>query len=321
MLAGSSVIPSAVVTSAASGSTSPSSTSCTDTGNLSGSCAQGERQTTLRVEVDEQHPLALLDHRRTQTTRPSSSWRPHPFDWPPPVPGVTPTILAVLRDRARLPRPAWSSGRIGGRERRQRIGWSCFDTAKPNGLETGKHTSRTELDLTAYGPRAGRTRRARHSTTLSLDNPLVVSSPRKRALATAELAGLTVDEVSPLLVEWDYGDYEGLTTHEIRTETAWLAAVDLRLPRRGDRRSGQHARRPGRSPSRWITWSIARRGVRRARPLLPRGGDPLGRAAAARGLPVRVRRRVGRRCAASSTGCASSSGLGMTTHREPVTGT
>ena len=51
----------------------------------------------------------------------------------------------------------------------------------------------------------------------------MVSSPRRRALATAELAGLTVDEVSPLLVEWDYGDYEGLTTHEIRTETpGWL---------------------------------------------------------------------------------------------------
>jgi probable phosphoglycerate mutase len=56
-----------------------------------------------------------------------------------------------------------------------------------------------------------------------LDNPIVVSSPRKRALVTAELAGLKVDEVSPLLAEWDYGDYEGLTTLEIRTETpGWL---------------------------------------------------------------------------------------------------
>ena len=38
MLAGISVIPSEVSTSAASGSTSPSSTSCIDTGSLSGSC-------------------------------------------------------------------------------------------------------------------------------------------------------------------------------------------------------------------------------------------------------------------------------------------
>lgn len=58
---------------------------------------------------------------------------------------------------------------------------------------------------------------------LSLDNPLVVSSPRQRALVTAELAGLTVDEVSPVLAEWDYGDYEGLTTKEIRQSVPdWL---------------------------------------------------------------------------------------------------
>ncbi len=85
-----------------------------------------------------------------------------------------------------------------------------------------KHTGRTDLDLTENGRQqaklAGLT--LEH---LALEDPLVISSPRRRALATAELAGLTVDEVSPLLVEWDYGDYEGLTTHEIRTDTpGWL---------------------------------------------------------------------------------------------------
>ena len=44
---------------------------------------------------------------------------------------------------------------------------------------------------------------------LQLDNPLVVSSPRQARAVTAELAGLTVDEVNPLISEWDYGDYEG----------------------------------------------------------------------------------------------------------------
>jgi broad specificity phosphatase PhoE len=58
---------------------------------------------------------------------------------------------------------------------------------------------------------------------LALYEPLVISSPRKRALVTAELAGLTVDEVSPLLTEWDYGDYEGLTTPQIReTVPDWM---------------------------------------------------------------------------------------------------
>ena len=85
-----------------------------------------------------------------------------------------------------------------------------------------KHTSHTDLDLTDVG--RGQAKLAAITLdSLALDNPLVVSSPRRRALATAELAGLTVDEVLPLLVEWDYGDYEGQTTHDIRTETpGWL---------------------------------------------------------------------------------------------------
>ena len=85
-----------------------------------------------------------------------------------------------------------------------------------------KHTSTTDIGLTGIG-REQAELAALTLERLDLDNPLVVSSPRKRALVTAELAGLTVDEVSPLLVEWDYGDYEGLTTHEIRTGTpGWL---------------------------------------------------------------------------------------------------
>lgn len=85
-----------------------------------------------------------------------------------------------------------------------------------------KHTSRTDLDLTERG--RDQARLAAHTLEqLGLDDPLVVSSPRRRAIATAELAGLSVDEISPLLAEWDYGDYEGLTTHEIRTNTpGWL---------------------------------------------------------------------------------------------------
>ena len=44
----------------------------------------------------------------------------------------------------------------------------------------------------------------------------VLSSPRRRALVTAELAGLAVTRVEPELAEWDYGRYEGRTTAEIR---------------------------------------------------------------------------------------------------------
>lgn len=80
---------------------------------------------------------------------------------------------------------------------------------------SGRHTGHTDLELTDEG-REQSSMAAETLANLQLRNPLVVSSPRRRALATAELAGLTVDEVTPLLAEWDYGDYEGLTTPEIR---------------------------------------------------------------------------------------------------------
>lgn len=87
---------------------------------------------------------------------------------------------------------------------------------------SGQHTSYTDLDLTENGREQAKLA-AITLARLNLDNPLVISSPRTRAVATAELAGLAVDEISPLLVEWNYGDYEGLTTHEIRTQTpGWL---------------------------------------------------------------------------------------------------
>jgi probable phosphoglycerate mutase len=88
--------------------------------------------------------------------------------------------------------------------------------------KSGQHTGRTDLELTDTGrvqaALAGRVLRE-----LALADPLVISSPRVRALTTARLAGLDVDEVSPLLAEWDYGSYEGLTTPQIHeTVPDWL---------------------------------------------------------------------------------------------------
>jgi broad specificity phosphatase PhoE len=80
---------------------------------------------------------------------------------------------------------------------------------------SGKHTGRTDIPLLEIG-REQATLAAEAIADLQLRDPVVVSSPRQRALVTADLAGLTVNEVSPLLAEWDYGDYEGLTTPEIR---------------------------------------------------------------------------------------------------------
>jgi broad specificity phosphatase PhoE len=88
--------------------------------------------------------------------------------------------------------------------------------------KSGQHTGRTDLELTDNG-RTQAELAGRALAKLELDDPWVLSSPRQRATETAKLAGLNVNEVSPLLAEWDYGSYEGLTTQQIReSEPDWL---------------------------------------------------------------------------------------------------
>jgi probable phosphoglycerate mutase len=79
---------------------------------------------------------------------------------------------------------------------------------------TGRHTSRTDLPLTANGRRlAGQL--ASHLAARRF--ALVLTSPLRRAVETCELAGLRAEaQVRDELREWDYGDYEGLTTAEIQ---------------------------------------------------------------------------------------------------------
>ncbi|MFI5915277.1 histidine phosphatase family protein [Dactylosporangium sp. NPDC051541] len=77
----------------------------------------------------------------------------------------------------------------------------------------GRHTSTTDLDLTPEGE-AGAKSLARALATRSF--VAVITSPRKRARRTAELAGLVITDVDNDIAEWNYGAYEGLTTPEIR---------------------------------------------------------------------------------------------------------
>jgi probable phosphoglycerate mutase len=57
---------------------------------------------------------------------------------------------------------------------------------------------------------------------------LVLVSPLARARETAELAGYgPAARITPDLAEWDYGDYEGRTTEEIRAERpGWTLFTD-----------------------------------------------------------------------------------------------
>jgi len=79
---------------------------------------------------------------------------------------------------------------------------------------SGQHTGRTDLALTPQGEIEGR-QLLPHLRDISFSH--VLTSPSQRAQQTCALAGLwTQAEIEPDLSEWDYGDYEGLRSVDIR---------------------------------------------------------------------------------------------------------
>jgi broad specificity phosphatase PhoE len=89
-----------------------------------------------------------------------------------------------------------------------------------------RHTGRTDVPLTEAGKAqaelVGEALRGREFA-------LVLASPLRRALETARLAGLPGAQPRDDLMEWDYGDYEGRLTAEIRREvpdwTIWRSGA------------------------------------------------------------------------------------------------
>jgi broad specificity phosphatase PhoE len=79
--------------------------------------------------------------------------------------------------------------------------------------KAGRHTSTTDLPLTAEGEQVARSLRDRLAST---SFGLVLTSPMQRARVTADLVGFGEAEVDDDLVEWGYGQYEGRTSAEIR---------------------------------------------------------------------------------------------------------
>jgi len=78
---------------------------------------------------------------------------------------------------------------------------------------SGQHTGLTDLPLTERGERNARNLGPRLA---GLTFAKVFTSPLQRATRTCELAGFAAAaEVDRDLVEWNYGDYEGLRTAEI----------------------------------------------------------------------------------------------------------
>ena len=118
----------------------------------------------------------------------------------------------------------------------------------------GRHTGNTDIPLTPLGEEQAR---ALAPAVQYFSFGLVLSSPRERARRTAELAGLR-PELEPDLTEWDYGDYEGITTPEIIERAGswnmWVAGAP----------GGEDAQQVGARVDRVLT---------RARPVLEQGED------------------------------------------------
>jgi broad specificity phosphatase PhoE len=79
---------------------------------------------------------------------------------------------------------------------------------------SGQHTGSTDMPLTAQGEAEAR---ALIPWLKHVRFGLVLTSPRQRARRTCELVGLNREaEIEPDLAEWDYGDYEGKLSSDIR---------------------------------------------------------------------------------------------------------
>ncbi len=92
----------------------------------------------------------------------------------------------------------------------------------------GKHTGRTDVSLTLPGEVAA----AKLALLLARRHIVAAfTSPARRAVTTAALAGLANAKHDPDLWEWDYGGYEGLTTQQIReSRPGWYLWRDGVIP-------------------------------------------------------------------------------------------
>ena len=92
----------------------------------------------------------------------------------------------------------------------------------------GKHTGRTDIPLTPRGEAAAA---ALAPMLAHRDIVAVFTSPARRAVTTASLAGLANAAPDPDLWEWDYGGYEGLTTAQIQEQhPGWYLWRDGVIP-------------------------------------------------------------------------------------------
>ena len=147
-----------------------------------------------------------------------------------------------------------------------------------------QHTGRTDLPLTARGEDNAW---GLHDRLRGLAFDRVFVSPLRRARQTCLLAGFAEPAICVAdLTEWDYGDYEGLTTAQIRRERPGWSLFRDGCP------GGESVAAVGARADRIIKRLRLDAGPRpdlRPRPFLPRAGRALGGAAAGRRQSLRAR--------------------------------
>ncbi|MFT4147978.1 MAG: histidine phosphatase family protein [Micrococcaceae bacterium] len=79
--------------------------------------------------------------------------------------------------------------------------------------KSGQYTGRTDLPLTKHGEEQARQAAEKIK---GVDFGLVLVSPMQRARKTAELMGIKNYEIDPDAMEWNYGDYEGISAADVR---------------------------------------------------------------------------------------------------------
>ena len=89
----------------------------------------------------------------------------------------------------------------------------------------GKHTSHTDIALTARGENQSRDLAERLPVAVF---DAVLTSPRQRARQTCKIAGVLPEAIiEPDLAEWEYGDYEGKLSSDVRaTRPGWTIFED-----------------------------------------------------------------------------------------------
>jgi probable phosphoglycerate mutase len=104
---------------------------------------------------------------------------------------------------------------------------------------TGQHTGRTDIPLLPEGEgQAAAAGAYLRSTGWVFD--LVLTSPLRRAADSCRLTGFTA-EIEPDLMEWDYGEYEGIASPEIRKGRPRWTLWEHGVP--GGERAGDVGRR------------------------------------------------------------------------------